>query len=549
METTILELSQGKSENTFANGDWKTNLSKEIKIEEGDEISIKNVFLDTVSESTGDIKIEKDIILKVKTGLYMNNFDKTDKTYGDNSDFFKPDGYDYLLCYYNSPTSDLSDWKAVTYTRDALGPREPDNLQAVFTYEDPSGNTQKYHQNIGKADIAHKKTLPIAGGNGILVIPDSVKLENEEEVKKYFKDVDIVTIPLDPSGKEVFHPITFDSSFNLPAGNYQPQLLAQKLTDLFSASSYEKHVDALASTNFLKTIGQIRNQHSAYQFVRFDGREMFNFGSTAANDDYYVGTSQFEFNFDEETRKFSVDFIHMPQYDNNGNIVVTYKERGGATNPKIFSSGKNSGIYFTSLEAEDLSGNRYDFWQEKMGFSIEDLTVQFKTIESTFTFFTTIVNPYLTIPTNFENGVKVTTGFQGLDQIVQKNNNFQKEPKLSTPLTAETNAQTVILATDEYQDNTVTDSHYLVEVRSNYKNNFINSNNIINTITGIINRYYGFESFTSSGAEASIPYIHKGEPVYLKSFDIRILDPSTMSVPPIGDKNYVYLAITKRSIK
>lgn len=545
MNTTILELSQGKSENTYSNGDWKTNLSKEIKIEQGDEISIKNVFLDTVSQSTGDIQIEKDIILNVKTGLYLNNWDENDKTYGDNSDVFKPDGYDYILCYYNTPASALTRWTGVTYTRKSLAPPdEPSNLQAIFTYEDPSGNTQKLHQAVAKAKIGHKKTLPVGDGSGILVTPNTIKLTNEKDIEKWYT-YKLDTQTVNPGGKEVFHPVIYDSSFNLPAGNYQPQLLAQKLSDLFSASSYEKHVDALASTNFLKTIGQIRNQHSAYQFVRFDGREMFNFGSTATNDDYYVGTSQFQFNFDEETRKFSVDFIHMPQYDNNGNIVVIYKDRGGNTNPKIFSSGKNSGIFFTSLEAEDLSGNKYDFWQEKLGFTISDLAVDFKTIESTFTFFTTIVDPYLTIPTNFENGVKITTGFKGLDQIVQKNNNFQKEPSL--PLTAETNAQTNIIATDPYQDSTVTDSHYLVEVRSNYKNNFINSDNIINTITGIVNRYYGFESFTASGAEASIPYVHKGEPVYLKSFDIRILDPSTMNVPPIGEKNYVYLSITKRS--
>ena len=75
MDNYILELSQQKSENVRQDGDWVTNLSdKNILIESGDEVSVKNVFLDTVSQSNGKVNISDDLTLTIGVNQYLTSW-------------------------------------------------------------------------------------------------------------------------------------------------------------------------------------------------------------------------------------------------------------------------------------------------------------------------------------------------------------------------------------------------------------------------------------------------------------------------------------------
>ena len=82
METVILELSQNNSQTVYNNGDYISTLSKEIEIQEGDEISIKNVFLDTTNISGNEINIDKDLdlqdVLVLSFGDVSNHTNKID---------------------------------------------------------------------------------------------------------------------------------------------------------------------------------------------------------------------------------------------------------------------------------------------------------------------------------------------------------------------------------------------------------------------------------------------------------------------------------------
>jgi hypothetical protein len=68
---------------------------------------------------------------------------------------------------------------------------------------------------------------------------------------------------------------------------------------------------------------------------------------------------------------------------------------------------------------------------------------------------------------------------------------------------------------------------------------------LLNNIVQGLNAYHDHVIYTSAGSEASILYQHKGEPVLLSSFDIRILDSDKVLAENIGEDSTVFLNIIK----
>lgn len=82
--STILELRQLESlddtpvlaDGSIQNGVWSNTLNVPVKIEEGDQISVKSVYCDTSSAASGFIEITNDIPITMSAALYLNNYDK-----------------------------------------------------------------------------------------------------------------------------------------------------------------------------------------------------------------------------------------------------------------------------------------------------------------------------------------------------------------------------------------------------------------------------------------------------------------------------------------
>ena len=72
--TTILQLRQDESTDVVQNGSWKSNLDYPIQIDEGDEVIIKSVFLDTTVEDEGIIAIGDNLDIKMTCMMYLQNF-------------------------------------------------------------------------------------------------------------------------------------------------------------------------------------------------------------------------------------------------------------------------------------------------------------------------------------------------------------------------------------------------------------------------------------------------------------------------------------------
>ena len=69
-----LELKQNQSGHVNANGDYSTVLIKPIDIEEGDEISISKVFIDTADQAQTTIDVPEDLHFTFSGKIYNTNW-------------------------------------------------------------------------------------------------------------------------------------------------------------------------------------------------------------------------------------------------------------------------------------------------------------------------------------------------------------------------------------------------------------------------------------------------------------------------------------------
>jgi hypothetical protein len=73
-ESTILELRQKDSSDIERNGIYKTTLDSAIQIEEGDQVNVKAIYLDTSESSAGLIHLEDPVDIDMEMCMYIQNY-------------------------------------------------------------------------------------------------------------------------------------------------------------------------------------------------------------------------------------------------------------------------------------------------------------------------------------------------------------------------------------------------------------------------------------------------------------------------------------------
>jgi len=73
-ESTILELRQKDSSDIERNGIYKTTLDSAIQIEEGDQVNVKAIYLDTSESSAGLIHLEDPVDIEMEMCMYIQNY-------------------------------------------------------------------------------------------------------------------------------------------------------------------------------------------------------------------------------------------------------------------------------------------------------------------------------------------------------------------------------------------------------------------------------------------------------------------------------------------
>jgi hypothetical protein len=87
--------------------------------------------------------------------------------------------------------------------------------------------------------------------------------------------------------------------------------------------------------------------------------------------------------------------------------------------------------------------------------------------------------------------------------------------------------------------------HFLIEINS-YPTNFFDETDAYQVKSIISSYYITANSFATAPFPDSFVYIHHGEPLIIGALKIRILNPKTKKVLPIGPNSTIYLQITQQ---
>ena len=292
----------------------------------------------------------------------------------------------------------------------------------------------------------------------------------------------------------------------------------------------------------------------------------------------FIGTNEFSMEYDQATGRFRFTYLHMPLYLASNMIAYTaplFKNQTVSpfvpnnapfAPPEFKYTAHNSGIFFTQLTEQS-------FWEDKLGLDLKKMLLTPITkvqngflngsISNAVAAYTD-VNAFIPTP-QLREGVKqrpvagdnTTDGLVGYDVAVLKpitvtdhptqNSFFPWQEQVfdgSTPSKVLIGTETVYVdGKKSVIDQIISSGYYLLDVQSKFNTSFITSKNTQRSINQIINRYYSLNTYTSAEGNQLV-YTHKGEPVYLSSLKIRVLNPD-QTLASVGSDNTVFIKIGK----
>ena len=370
-------------------------------------------------------------------------------------------------------------------------------------------------------------------------------------------------------------PFIFTYNFTIPAGAYDPSEFARIMTDKLSnqnisnpgattnysdvsdgdLNKYMKNSRTFNSPylNLSSTLAAINSANDTIYACRHDGEGVVK----SVQNNLLFGSTQVGMEFDIDQQKFYFSQLHTPFYVQKGAISAmgtrfteVLNGSSGSLIPKeFFVANKIGGVGFTELAPVEV-------WFKKLGFNSDILTnfgvrdfdgngkqqADYQGIESSAVQITDLSPITFTLT----DGVNTTGNFTSLDSAVNKTT-----PRVApNPDTLEDTSQII---KQIYAKNAINNGgslpYYLIEIDGKgIKSDIRGSVNsaIQNTkISAIVSRYYQTLSYTSAmDGSGAIPYIHKGEPIIIDSFKVRILDPDGTITDNIQNSNVVFLQHT-----
>ena len=556
MENIIIELSQEQSENVRGDGDWVSNLSdKNILINEGDELSVNSIFLDTVSSTDGKVKIPEELTLTVGVVQYMTSWRSNSDFVYDPAGSPIPNSHNYFKSRFKTlptPGTGFSGYftlNSVEFEYDGSGGENFGGFSAHFTYIDIHGVHQNTFLKVPEEnkDRTNSVTVP----SGIVFEENSLIWVNIKEGKSFATETGTIKKTPISEGETVFSLEIENFVMTLPAGDYDP---AQLATFLSTQMSVNKQI-GVSDTNFVKSAFMSSSEEidTNQLFVRFDGSqtlEILKSGDPSSSSaKYWSGANQIQWKYDENTKLFSLDFFHFPILDEEKGTEISARYFYESNNPAsdILTATTNSGCVIQSLTAQTADGTYTNFWGNTLGFDVADMAPTVTTLETSdlANFQPRAFTPRL----DLKVGINLVNGYVGLDSAVFKNGTSAGgtqwyQVPTTLPLESTISNTNPIFAAKSFENILLTSSHFLVELNSTFVNNFVNETTTRGNIQSIVSRYYGYEQFTSSEGAGSITYVHKGAPVYIKTIGCRILLPD-LTLATIGKRNHIYLQIIK----
>ena len=148
--TTTIELKQLKhGVRVESNGEWETVLPDKIVVEEGDEIMVDKIFIDSLGNVKNFITLEDDITLYLDYALYRQDYTPDNKTYALSPMSGTPPGFGSgRNCFYCNNYKVFSSPENYIATGIELSAADPMQLygdfELVLTYKATEGDQITY---------------------------------------------------------------------------------------------------------------------------------------------------------------------------------------------------------------------------------------------------------------------------------------------------------------------------------------------------------------------------------------------------------------------
>ncbi len=619
MEQSIIELKENDSLKTAdeVNGEYTIALKKNLTLNNGDELVIKNVFIDTIASSGGLIVLEENTTVTINfCRAFGFNTDILNNTTGTAANSLKEPDFGYRINL-DITTRDDRHTQA-DGERTAAAPSKRGDGFTYFQLEEksvPGGNNLRKANNIRfTSEINSKGYSGHYGGTAVtfsfkgidgLIQDISIQLLNADATESG-KSTTMGITPFiydstfkgDGKGQIVFPGIEYTGtidhlehhnladafdfssgnipvpqgdffnlkqesiSFTIPKGAYDPNDLARIITDncVKRPDSQFKSFDTTDVQVFpfstpLYGKANNNNDDGDMYFLSSDSEVLLQL-SFGANNLPICGCNQFSFIFDESTRTFKFVSLHTPFYvdisaggQNNLQIGNKYSVRDEPGNNNIkqpFMDSKRGEIIIMGLTAVDENNNNVNFWFDKLGLNPLILADGHQNYQN-FRYNAGGGDLTVQIPKmGLLPGINQTDAFLGADSIMDNS--------ILVPTTADYNKTinfanlmtTPIFGLKTLGQITDTQGYFLIEI-SGFNNDVrvIGHNDIGANISAIVSRYYASTAYTNGYISDAISYIHRGDPITLSDFKIRILDPGHQVSADIGNDSSIFLMINR----
>ena len=588
-------------------GEFNINLNPHIVVNKGDQLSIKQCFLDTRSTTGGKIKIDStNQNVSLKHFLYITDRQTTPAQFHfkdlNGAGITHPDGQRYIFSKKSGgQTNNLGFITKIQIPRKAIhqsGGANPtpvpgfiNGFDVSFSFQapDPQDHTKfvtksatvgigsrSYTESIIDFQYGNKKGSPTTFqipmfDNGTGLQGCDIKFTDTKAIKEAgISDLSQFIITTQTSvASTTIEPLPFIYNFKLDDGDYSPEDLARTITDkliisktvptggntgTFTFTNNQNEVDTKFMFNnpYFTSIAQVTDPTEKVNWGNDDEDLPFfvrEDGKSILQIDktggvsYFFGCSEMSLEFNEETQKFVLNQIHQP--------IFSAADAGGAS--EVINSVVDVGTKKLLIGESggvlftDLSSDDKPFIQDILGFdsSLFVLTQKGEVNAS----FTDAVgggteNGVTTYSLDLQMAVNATSGITGCDAAVVKGTDFDKEQPVTSAAILN---NFEIFAQNQVSDTHLSDGYFIIEIEG-LPNTDVRGYNS-GSIQAIVSRFYATAEFViMEGGAGSIPYIHESnEPFLLSSLRVRILNADRTTIPQLGTNNTIFIEYNKFS--
>jgi len=498
--STIIELSRYTSDDSVSPSQWKNSLKSSIIIEAGDQVLLKNCFVDTTGLSSNNFVFSTPVQLRISFGFYLMG------TGIEMIDLSNRVGKTWDLA--NTSTADGLPYVAITTEND---PADDQVYEDFVDFTILPGTYSK----TGLAEVISRQLQQIA----------NVANQRMNGVFSHAEQYPGFDLPVLESIYQPMHGSKEGNKWAFAAASGP-----------FANPPFSPAYKDIHFRNFLINLpNNVEYQHSTiFQSCGGDPEQ------ANSLDCGYIGCANASMSFNSESQIFQWDYLHQSIEDNSGNQVVGIAQQQVLNNFKLSFLNSRCGIFLTGLSPPD-------FWTNTMGFELDRILVdKTQVLQGQYDYDTWYQRTTFNFPSVsqlIDTDAEVTLG----SYKIQSAKTILSPASFPVWKFTQSTATVPVAAPNISKGTVISGGHFLVDIKgynSQYKNAFGDTQ-----YKGLVSSYFvSPDSFVCAVGPDSSFYVHQGSPMSLNSFEISIINPLThQPATNIGENSSVYLQVVKQN--